>query len=737
MKLVVVESPAKVKTISKYLGNKYKVVASMGHVVDLPKNELGVDEKTYKPKYIVTNKKALKNVKDSFKGIKTLIIASDLDREGEAIGWHIAQELGVIDKRGKIKNSSKKLERIIFSSITEEAINEAINNPRNIDFDLVDAQQTRRILDRLFGYKLSPLIWKKIKYGLSAGRVQSVAVRLIVDREDERDKFDPKEYWSIFADLLTKYKQSEITREIVKKKDDKTIKFKGIKFELVKINSKKVEIGNSRNAESIINKLPDKGWIIDDIIKKETKRYPKPPFITSTLQRTAVNLFGFSAKRTMRIAQSLYESGYITYMRTDSFNINKKELSKIRNYIRLNFGENYLSNKEIIYKAKSAQEAHEAIRPTNISRTSDSIHNSTDAKRIYELIRNRTLACQMSNASIENTKVYIRINKYLFQASGIRTLFEGYLKVYKEVVSENLLPKLEKKQELFLNKVIGEQHFTSPPPRYSEATLIKTLEQFGIGRPSTYAPIISTILARKYVIKEGKYFIPTDTGKIVTRLLKKYFSEIVDTGFTAEIEKDLDEIALGKKEKYKVINIFYKPFIKKIKEGESKISRNEFTVLGKSSFKCPLCKGSMVKKLGKFGIFLSCKKFPKCKGMRSLDGKTDLERSKEVERETKTKEFLSKYLKAPDTSDGLKMVLKLGRYGKFWAHPDYPKTKESKPLMLKEKCPKCKEPLVERMGRWGKTFIGCSGFPKCRYIKKVKAKKAKKDIKNVNKRTKS
>jgi DNA topoisomerase-1 len=538
MKLVVVESPAKVKTISKYLGNKYKVVASMGHVVDLPKNELGVDEKTYKPKYIVTNKKALKNVKDSFKGIKTLIIASDLDREGEAIGWHIAQELGVIDKRGKIKNSSKKLERIIFSSITEEAINEAINNPRNIDFDLVDAQQTRRILDRLFGYKLSPLIWKKIKYGLSAGRVQSVAVRLIVDREDERDKFDPKEYWSIFADLLTKYKQSEITREIVKKKDDKTIKFKGIKFELVKINSKKVEIGNSRNAESIINKLPDKGWIIDDIIKKETKRYPKPPFITSTLQRTAVNLFGFSAKRTMRIAQSLYESGYITYMRTDSFNINKKELSKIRNYIRLNFGENYLSNKEIIYKAKSAQEAHEAIRPTNISRTSDSIHNSTDAKRIYELIRNRTLACQMSNASIENTKVYIRINKYLFQASGIRTLFEGYLKVYKEVVSENLLPKLEKKQELFLNKVIGEQHFTSPPPRYSEATLIKTLEQFGIGRPSTYAPIISTILARKYVIKEGKYFIPTDTGKIVTRLLKKYFSEIVDTGFTAEIEKD-------------------------------------------------------------------------------------------------------------------------------------------------------------------------------------------------------
>lgn len=728
MKLVIVESPAKVRTISKYLGKGYKVSASMGHLVDLPKKELGV-EKKFEPKYVVSNRKALKKLKDDFKGVDVLVIASDPDREGEAIGWHVAQRLDVITPTGKLKGQ-KKLERIVFTSITKDAVEEAIKTPRGIDFNLVDAQQARRILDRLVGYKLSPLLWKKIRYGLSAGRVQSVAVRLVVDREEERDKFKAEEYWSVLADLAKDPCGKEVRKLIMKNEklkdgNNKGVEYKGIKFELVKIDEKKPKLTKEGDVQKILDYVAPKKWTISNIDKKETKRYPKAPFITSTLQRTCANFFGYPAKKTMGVAQKLYEAGHITYMRTDSLTIVPSELSKIRTFVKSKYGDKYLNPKTVVYrtKAKAAQEAHEAIRPSDVSKNSSSLHLTGDAKKLYDLIRNRTVATQMNPARVENTVLQVAIDNYLFQSQGQRILFDGYLKVYKERISENILPEIKLNQELYPEKLIGQQHFTQPPPRYSEASLIKTLEKYGIGRPSTYAPIISTILARKYVIKEGKYFIPTEMGKIVTRLLKKYFEKIVDTGFTAEMEDDLDKIADGKAEMTKILQEFYNPFIKDVESGEKKIDRDEFTILGPSKFKCPECGKAMVKKIGRFGVFLSCTDFPKCKGMRSIEGKSEEDKKKETQKEVKSSEFTSKYLPAPKAEDGTTMILKTGRFGKFWAHPDYPKVKEASPLLLKEKCPECGEALVERKGKWGRFFIGCSGYPKCRYIKTQKSKR--------------
>jgi len=732
MKLVVVESPAKVKTIKKYLGKGYKVKASMGHFVDLPKSKLGVDiENDFEPEYVVTNREALKSLKDAFKNADTLIIASDLDREGESIGWHVARQLKVIDKAGRRRSKSKKISRIVFSSITKDAVEAAVNNPRKLDIDLIEAQQARRILDRLVGYKLSPLLWKKIKYGLSAGRVQSVAVRLIVDREDERDKFKPKEYWFLLADVLkskSKKKVQEIYRKKNKDKDEtERLNFKGIKFQLVKIEGKKADLKKENDVKKAVKEVIKKDWTVSSVKKKEKFRYPKPPFITSTLQRKASGLLGYSAKRTMSTAQKLYEAGYITYMRTDSLNIVSKELKKIRKYIDNEFGKEYVNKKLKRYKTKSkgAQEAHEAIRPTDITKNASDLSLRGGQRRLYNLIRSRTLACQMSPAKVESTVIFVEIGKYLFQANGQRILFQGFLKAYTEKISENILPEIDKGDRLYPTKLIGEQHFTSPPPRFSEATLIKTLENYGIGRPSTYAPIISTILARKYVVKEGKYFKPTITGKVVNSLLKKYFSDIVDTGFTAEMEDSLDDIAEGKKKRNQLIKSFYKDFAKDLKVAEKKITRDEFTIVGKSRYKCPECGNRMVKKLGRYGLFLSCPDFPKCKGMRSIEGKTEKDKKEEAKKISKSDDFKKKYLPAPKTKDGKMMILKFGRYGKFWAHPDYPKVKKVKPVLLKRKCPKCGSPLLERKGKWGKPFIGCSGYPKCRFIEKIKSKKKK------------
>ena len=742
--LIVVESPAKVKTIQKYLGPAYKVSASMGHIVDLPKKELGVDvNKNFKPKYIVINKKALTKLKEDFHGMNVLIIASDPDREGEAIGWHVAQRLRVINEKGKKIDEKKEIKRIVFTSITKEAIEEALKNPRDLDMHLIDAQQARRILDRLVGYKLSPLLWKKIRFGLSAGRVQSVAVKFIVDREEEREKFVKKEYWNIFSDLIFHKNNNKKTDIIINKNlgkdetnrgaENRTYTFDGIKFQLTKINDKRSEVKEESEAKNIISEVKDEKWIISEITFKQGTRNPTPPFITSTLQQSASNKFGFSAKKTMQIAQKLYEAGFITYMRTDSTNIVSFMINKIRNYIKEQFGDKYLSKSAIYYKTKSkgAQEAHEAIRPTNIEKDASVLGLVGQEANLYKLIRNRTLASQMSSAKVENTIISIKIKNYIFEANGQRILFEGYLKVYPERIAENILPKLKQGQELFLSKLIADQNFTQPPARYTEATLIKALEKYGIGRPSTYAPIISTIMARQYVFKEGKFLVPTVTAKVVTNFLKKYFEEIVDVNFTANMEDDLDNIAEGKASMIKVINEFFSPFVKKVETSEKKISREEFTVLGDSDFRCPICKKRMVRKLGKFGEFLSCVNFPKCKGIRSIEGESEEDRQNELEKKVNSKGFQKIYEEAPKTDNGRDYVLKKGKFGEFWSHPDYPKVKDARPLKLKPEIikkvygspPKAKDgkEMILRRGRFGE-FWSHPNYPEIKEVVRINKK---------------
>lgn len=736
--LLIVESPAKVKTISKYLGPDYIVKASMGHVADLPSSDLAVDvENKFEPKYEVTKQKVVKELKSYINDVDRLIIATDPDREGEAIGWHVAQRLKVIDKNGKLKDKTKTIQRIVFTSITKEAVNDAIKHPREIDMFLVDAQQARRVLDRLVGYKLSPLLWTKIRFGLSAGRVQSVAVKLIVDREKERDKFNAEEYWFLYADLADK-KQKNVKISINKlenedeEDEDTKIEFKFIKFQLDKIDGKSASVKNEKESKKIMDVIKDKEWVIEKIEKKISKRNPKAPFITSTLQQTAANKFGYSAKKTMMIAQKLYEAGHITYMRTDSITIAPNEVTKIRNYIKSEFGDKYLNPSTGNYKnsSKNAQEAHEAIRATNPAKTSAMLKLKDEQIKLYDLIRTRAIASQMTSAQIEVNNIYTKVDNYTFKATGERMIFEGYLKVYQERFSENVLPVLAEGQNLFPDSIIGEQRFTKPPARYTEATLIKTLEKFGVGRPSTYASIVSTILGRKYVEKDGKYFFPTDTGKVVNALLAKYFDNIVDVGFTAKMEDDLDEVADGKVDWRELMKDFYNPFIKKIEDGSKKIQKDEFTVLAEApeNIKCPVCGLSMVVKLSRYGKFYSCKNFPECKGMLDIEGKSEEQRIKEMEERKNSQEFKDSYEESPKTEDGRDYILKNGRFGEFWAHPDYPKKKDIKALVLRH------EKIVEIYGEPPKTddgkyyqlkkgkfgeFWAHPDYPKVKDIKKI------------------
>lgn len=706
MNLVIVESPSKAKTINKYLGKNYIVKASKGHVVDLPKSKIGIDvEHNFEPVYEVTNKKALSELKSAFKNADRLILAVDLDREGEAIGWHIAKELKVIDKNGKTKGK-KPIERIVFHEISKEAIQEALENPRDIDINLVNSQQARRLLDRIVGYKLSPLLWKKISFGLSAGRVQSVALRLIVEREEERQKFKAEEYWTLEAYLSTSTnnKSAEIDYKLVDKsgeteKEVQDIEDKDselIKFELFKIANVKPTLTKQSEVEEIIKYVHGEKWIVKSIEKNIIKRRPKAPFITSTLQQTGVNMLGFTSKRTMRSAQKLYEAGHITYMRTDSVMMSKGAFAQGMRYIEQNYGKEYIPEKPNFYSStnKSAQEAHECIRPVDFAKSSSVLKLDGDEKRIYDLIWKRAVASLMKPAEVENNSMVIDIDKYTFKASGSRVVFDGYLKVYPEKISENVLPVIKKDEELGLKKLKGLQHFTQPPARYSEATLIKKLEELGIGRPSTYSSIISTIQTRKYVINENKYLIPTDTGIVVNKLLVKYFTSIVDYGFTAEMEEDLDKISEGKLEWKKMLKDFYFPFEKEVIKQDKKIPRSEFTELGKSDEKCPVCGKKMIIKLGRYGKFLSCSDYPKCKGMLSLaeDG--------ESAESVKDEDFIAKYEAAPKADDGREYLLKKGRYGNFWAHPDYPKVKDAKPLIMK------REALIELYGEIPKTKDG-------------------------------
>lgn len=732
-KLVVVESPSKVKSIKKYLGKGYDVAASMGHIVDLPKSDLGVDtEKDFSPKYTVTKRKALTKLKKEFEGKDVLVIATDPDREGEAIGWHVAQRLGVVSKRGKVK--SKGLERIVFTEITESAVKKAAKSPRGIDMDLVDAQQTRRILDRLVGYKLSPLLWKKIRFGLSAGRVQSVAVKLIVDRERERDAFNPEEFWNIRAYLIeAEGKKFKILIEN-KEEIDKKKKYNGIAFKLVKIKDRKSHVPSRKEVEVILEAIEDKDWKIERIEEKEVTRNPSPPFSTSTLQQTASNKLGYGAKRTMQIAQKLYEAGLITYMRTDSISMSAQAVKAARKVIEGTYGKEYIPEKPKFYKtkAKVAQEAHEAIRPTDFGLKEVGGKLKDDYQKLYSLIRKRALSSQANAAKLKSKKVFIEIADYLFEADGLSVVFDGFMAIWGNGFKEAILPDLKVGQNLYIETLLAQQKFTEPPARYSEATLIKALEKEGIGRPSTYAAIISTIQARKYVEKEGKYFFPTDTGEVVTRLLEDNFENVVDLGFTATMEDSLDDVASGKKEWKKVIAEFYGPFEKNLESKEKDIDRAKYTVLGDApdDISCPECKGKMEIKLGRYGRFYSCKKFPDCKGVLDKSGRSEEDRQKEV----KGKEFLSKYLPAPKTDDDRDYLLKSGRFGDFWAHPDYPKVKDAKALEFTKEIfkelygnpPKAKDgkKMVLRRGRFGE-FWAHPNYPKVKEVSRIDKKKLK------------
>lgn len=734
-KLVIVESPAKAKTIQKYLGKGYVVKASKGHVVDLPKSGLSVDvDDDFAPTYQVTKPSVVKQLKQAFKSADTLVLAVDPDREGEAIGWHVAQELGVINSNGKPKKG-KKIERIVFTEITESAVKQAASNPREIDMDLINAQQARRILDRLVGYKLSPLLWKKIRYGLSAGRVQSVAVKLIVDREAERDAFKPDEYWKLKSEVVEKKVDPEI--EIVTKEskleqdeDEKSKKDEDqLLFELLRKSGKKFSASSEKDIESIVNTLKSSQWKIKSVTTKESKKNPPSPFSTSALQQTASGRLGFAARRTMQAAQKLYEAGHITYMRTDSLSISAQAVSAMRKYLQKSLGSEYVPEKAKTYKTKSkvAQEAHESIRPTVFNKTGKDLALEGDQLRLYDLIRTRALATQMNPALLEVDTVVIEAGDYELQLTGRRVMFDGYLAVYSEQVTELQLPEYKEGQTVFPKRIIGSQHFTQPPARYSEATLIKALEALGIGRPSTYAPIIHTIQQRKYVEKEGRYFSPTDTGKVVTKLLAKYFPNVVDSGFTADMEDKLDHIANGDLEWVKMLGDFYSPFAKDLEKNEESIKRDEFTVLGDApkDVKCPECGKKMQIKLGRYGRFYSCANFPDCKGMRGMDGQTEAD----IEKKPKTKEFQETYMPAPKTDDGEEYILKRGRFGEFWAHPNYPKVKDAQPLQLrpeklKEKYGEIPEtedgrPYLIKNGRYGE-FWAHPDYPEVKDIIRIK-----------------
>mgnify|MGYP004666788743 FL=1 len=601
--LVIVESPAKATTIKKILGSKYKVEASMGHVRDLPKSQLGIDiENDFEPKYINIRGKAdlIKKLKTEAKSVKRVYLATDPDREGEAIAWHLAYILGMDD------NSTC---RIAFNEITKNGIQSAIKEPRKLDKDLIDAQQARRALDRIVGYKISPLLWKKVRKGLSAGRVQSVAVRLIVDREEQIENFVPEEYWTLDAELLSGRKKFDS-------------KFWGE-------GDKRLDITSEVQMNEILDYLKDKKYIVKDVRTGEKKRNPAPPFTTSTLQQEASRKLGFAIKKTMSLAQGLYESGLITYMRTDSTRISEEARSMAKEQIVKTFGAEYYENR--YYKTKKdAQDAHEAIRPTYLNVLPSEIKEkySYDQYKLYKLIYERLLASQMAAAVYNTTSVDIEAGKYMFRANGSKLKFNGFMALYVEGNDDNLeekdviLPDLKIGAEVKLKELIPSQHFTEPPARYTEASLVKMLEEKGIGRPSTYAPTITTILERRYVEKEKKILYPTELGRIVDKLLKDNFKDIVNVEFTAQMEEKLDDVAEGKVKWKAILEDFYPPFEKNLKEVEDKIGKVEIKD-EETDIPCEKCGRMMVIKMGRFGKFLACPGFPECRNVKSIIEKLD------------------------------------------------------------------------------------------------------------------
>ncbi len=681
MKLVIVESPSKAKTIEKYLGKDYIVRASVGHIRDLPKsNKKAIDiEAGFVPHYEISKgkEKVIKELKELAKKADEILLATDPDREGEAIAWHIQQACNL-----------KNPKRVVFHEITKDAILEAIKHPRDIDQNLKKAQEARRVLDRLVGYDLSGLIWKKVRYGLSAGRVQSPALRILMEREREIRAFVPEDYFVITAKLKT---SSGDEFEAVCKKEPKT----------------------EKETDDILNLAKKESWLVFEIKETEAKRQARPPFTTSTLQQVASTRLGFSPSKTMSIAQKLYEAGHITYMRTDSVTLSKQAQKQILNLVEKKFGKEYASENFYKTKSKNAQEAHEAIRPTNAN--SENAGTTEEQKKLYKLIWQRAVASQMQPAKLKRTKITTNTKSKKnpdFFTVGSRIIFEGWLLADPQAKGEDtILPKLKEKEELILLDIQKEAKQTQPPSRYTEAGLVKELEKREIGRPSTYASTMKTLSDRGYVTKEGKTLFPTDTGDVVSSFLEEHFSKYISDTFTAEMEQELDEIAEGKREYEKTLKDFYDPFLKDVK---SKEKLEKLTTLGDADekFKCPKCESKMVIKLAKNGKFLSCSRFPECDGARTMEGK-ELEGPKETGE------------KCPKCESPL--VQREGRYGMFISCSTYPKCKfikedeeEKKRKMTGVKCPECKDgEMMERRGRFG-IFYSCSNYPDCKFAMKAK-----------------
>lgn len=642
-RLVIVESPTKAKTVKRILGAAYEVTSSFGHIRDLPKSKMGVDiENDYTPKYVISTGKRerVSELKKLAEKAEEIFIATDDDREGEAIGWHLAHVL---------KIDPKKAKRIVFHEITKTAIEKAMDKPRHLNLDLVNAQQARRILDRLVGYELSPFLWKKVARGLSAGRVQSVAVRFIVERERERDAFNPEEYWSL--DALMHHSDTDFEAKLSTYKGDKITK---------------MTIKEEKQAMQMVKDLAAANYTVESIEKKAAKKQPKPPYRTSTLQQDANSRLGYSSKQTMRLAQQLYEgvklgkegmTGLITYMRTDSFNLSEQFLQEANAYVHQTFGEEYALSKPRVFKTKSkgAQEAHEAIRPTDPARTPESIKDHLDPRqyKLYDLIWRRAVATQMAEAKLTKEKVVMSSDAGSFRTTGSVIAFPGYLKLYPDTTKEVVLPVMNEGDAVELKKLDPKQHFTEPPARYSDATLVKEMEEHGIGRPSTYAPTISTIIDRNYVERDdNKRLAPTDIAYTVNDLLVKHFTHIVDKDFTAEMEQKFDDIEEGKVEWVPVIDGFYKPFHENLEKKEDEVDKKELTEQ-KTDEKCEKCGNDMIIKIGRFGKFMACSNYPECKNTIALN--KDGSKREEVEPEVLGK----------DPESGLDVTLRTGRFGPY------------------------------------------------------------------------
>ena len=717
--LVIVESPAKAKTLEKYLGRDFQVKASVGHVVDLPKSKLGVDvKKDFAPDFTViqAKKKVIDDLKKAAKGKENIYLASDPDREGEAIAWHIAEQ---------VAKNHKRVHRVLINEITKKAVQEAIAHPLDLDRNKFDAQIARRVLDRLVGYKISPLLWNKVRRGLSAGRVQSVAVRLVCEREKDIRAFEPVEYWSLTASLEGRLLPS-FTAKLVQWQEQK-------------VDNKKFRLENGATVQGIMESLEGASWVIGEVEKKERRRYPTPPFVTSKLQQEAARKLGFQPRRTMQLAQHLYEGvelgsegsvGLITYMRTDSTRVSNDALAAVRQHIQAQYGKGYLPGKPNTFRSKKgAQDAHEAIRPTSLEYTPARVRRylRRDMFQLYSLIWDRFVASQMVPAVYDQTAFEIPVKEAVFRATGQQIKFDGFMKVYIEGRDERapqsngededeaqdtdgMLPDLQNGDALKLLSMDPRQHFTQPPPRYTQASLIKDLDEKGIGRPSTYAAIISNILDREYVAQnESRQLVPTDLGFLVNDLLVESFPDILNVEFTASMEDELDKIEIGKEKWTRAMKRFYTPFARDLKKAEKEmrdVKRQEVP----TDIDCDKCGAKMVIKWGRNGEFLACPQYPECKNTKNFKRSDTGEIAIVAEEEVN------------ETCEecGRPMLLRWGKFGRFLGCSGYPECKNiqplEKPVDLGIKCPECKEGNIkERKSRWGKVFYGCDKYPECKF----------------------